>query len=213
MGLLEVLPNLRRLAQRMDQAEADILARRPDVLVTIDAPSFTLRLAERVRPRGIRVVHYVAPQVWAWRPGPGTQDRPPGRPHPRSAALRGALLRGGRHPRHLRRPSGAGERRRCRRRGALPRDAWAGPGRPAGDRHARQPARRDPPAARPLRGGAAAGGSGGARPAPGAADRRPGRGRWCARARRIGRCGRSWSPHRRTSTTPMPRWRNPAAPG
>ncbi|MFZ4408303.1 MAG: lipid-A-disaccharide synthase [Paracraurococcus sp.] len=69
MGLLEVLPNLRRLAQRMDQAEADILARRPDVLVTIDAPSFTLRLAARVRPRGIRVVHYVAPQVWAWRPG------------------------------------------------------------------------------------------------------------------------------------------------
>jgi len=69
MGLLEVLPNLRRLAQRMDQAEADILARRPELLVTIDAPSFTLRLAERVRPRGIRVVHYVAPQVWAWRPG------------------------------------------------------------------------------------------------------------------------------------------------
>lgn len=69
MGLLEVLPNLRRLAARMGQAEADILARRPDVLVTIDAPSFTLRLAERVRPRGTRVVHYVAPQVWAWRPG------------------------------------------------------------------------------------------------------------------------------------------------
>ncbi|MFC7476972.1 lipid-A-disaccharide synthase [Dankookia sp. GCM10030260] len=69
MGLLEVLPNLRRLARRLDQAEADILARRPDLLVTIDAPSFTLRLAERVRPKGIRVVHYVAPQVWAWRPG------------------------------------------------------------------------------------------------------------------------------------------------
>ncbi|MFC7543381.1 lipid-A-disaccharide synthase [Siccirubricoccus deserti] len=69
MGLVEVLPRLRRLAGRMDQAEADILARRPAVLVTIDAPSFTLRLAGRIRPRGIRVVHYVAPQVWAWRPG------------------------------------------------------------------------------------------------------------------------------------------------
>jgi lipid-A-disaccharide synthase len=69
MGLIEALPRLRRLAGRMDQAEADILARRPAVLVTIDAPSFTLRLAGRVRPRGIRVVHYVAPQVWAWRPG------------------------------------------------------------------------------------------------------------------------------------------------
>ncbi|MBY0333808.1 MAG: lipid-A-disaccharide synthase, partial [Acetobacteraceae bacterium] len=69
MGLLEVIPRLRRLAQRMREAESDIAARRPDVLVTIDAPSFTLRLAERVRPRGVRVVHYVAPQVWAWRPG------------------------------------------------------------------------------------------------------------------------------------------------
>src|SRR4051812_31605634 len=69
MGLLEVIPNLRRLARRMHQAEAAVLAARPDVLVTIDAPSFTLRLAERVRPHGVRVVHYVAPQVWAWRPG------------------------------------------------------------------------------------------------------------------------------------------------
>lgn len=69
MGLLEVIPNIRRLARRMDEAEAAILAARPDVLVTIDAPSFTLRLAERVRPKGVKVVHYVAPQVWAWRPG------------------------------------------------------------------------------------------------------------------------------------------------
>jgi lipid-A-disaccharide synthase len=68
LGLLEVLPNLRRVAARMAEAEADILARRPAVVVTIDAPSFTLRLAARVRPRGFRVVHYVAPQVWAWRP-------------------------------------------------------------------------------------------------------------------------------------------------
>ena len=69
MGLLEVLPNLRRLARRMAEAEADVLARRPALLVTIDAPGFTLRLAARVKPRGVPVLHYVAPQVWAWRPG------------------------------------------------------------------------------------------------------------------------------------------------
>ena len=69
MGLLEVVPKLRRLGQRMAMAEADILSRRPAALVTIDVPSFALRLAGRVRPRGVRVVHYVAPQVWAWRPG------------------------------------------------------------------------------------------------------------------------------------------------
>lgn len=70
MGLLEVLPSLRRLARRLDEAADDVAARKPDVLVTIDSPGFTLRLAERVKARlGIPVVHYVAPQVWAWRPG------------------------------------------------------------------------------------------------------------------------------------------------
>jgi lipid-A-disaccharide synthase len=69
MGLLEVLPNLRRLARRMAETTADIAARRPAAIVTIDSPGFALRLAERVRPLGIPVVHYVAPQIWAWRPG------------------------------------------------------------------------------------------------------------------------------------------------
>jgi lipid-A-disaccharide synthase len=69
MGLLEVLPSLRRLARRLAETEADVLARRPAVVVTIDAPGFTLRLAGRLRRHGIKVVHYVAPQVWAWRPG------------------------------------------------------------------------------------------------------------------------------------------------
>ena len=69
MGLIEVLPNIRRLARRLSETTADIAARRPDVVVTIDSPGFTLRLAERIRPLGIPLVHYVAPQIWAWRPG------------------------------------------------------------------------------------------------------------------------------------------------
>ncbi|RKK03811.1 lipid-A-disaccharide synthase [Pseudoroseomonas wenyumeiae] len=69
MGLAEVLPNIRRLSRRLDETTADILARRPGVVVTIDSPGFGLRIAARVRPRGFRVLHYVAPQVWAWRPG------------------------------------------------------------------------------------------------------------------------------------------------
>ena len=51
--------------------EADrraIREQRPAVLVTIDAPSFCLRVARQVRELGIPVVHYVAPQLWAWRP-------------------------------------------------------------------------------------------------------------------------------------------------
>lgn len=67
MGLLEVLPNIRRLSARLRQTVADIAARRPDVVVTIDSPGFTLRVLRAIRPLGIPRAHYVAPQVWAWR--------------------------------------------------------------------------------------------------------------------------------------------------
>ena len=67
MGLLEVLPRLRHLRRRLRQTVADIAARRPDVVVTIDSPGFTLRLLRAIAPLGVKRVHYVAPQVWAWR--------------------------------------------------------------------------------------------------------------------------------------------------
>lgn len=71
MGVAEVVPRLPAILRRMREATADVLARRPDMLLTVDAPSFSLRVAERVRRRApeIRTVHYVAPTVWAWRPG------------------------------------------------------------------------------------------------------------------------------------------------
>ncbi|WP_137124419.1 lipid-A-disaccharide synthase [Roseomonas sp. HF4] len=69
MGLLEVLPKVFRLKRLLADAAADVARRRPAVLVTIDSPGFTLRLAALVKPFGQPVVHYVAPQVWAWRPG------------------------------------------------------------------------------------------------------------------------------------------------
>lgn len=71
MGLVEVLPKYRHLLRRKDEAVADVLRVAPDVLVTIDAPDFCLRVAagvKAVRP-DLRTVHYVAPSVWAWRPG------------------------------------------------------------------------------------------------------------------------------------------------
>jgi len=67
MGLVEVLPKLRRLRGRLAQTAADIATRRPDVVVTIDSPGFTLRVLRAIQPLGIPRVHYVAPQVWAWR--------------------------------------------------------------------------------------------------------------------------------------------------
>jgi lipid-A-disaccharide synthase len=67
MGLLEVLPRLRRLRQRLRQTTADIAGRRPDLVITIDSPGFTLRVLHAIRPLGLRRIHYVAPQAWAWR--------------------------------------------------------------------------------------------------------------------------------------------------
>jgi lipid-A-disaccharide synthase len=69
MGLAEVLPHLPRLARRLGELEQAIRQRRPAALVTIDAPSFGLRLQRRLGGLGIPRIHYVAPQVWAWRQG------------------------------------------------------------------------------------------------------------------------------------------------
>ncbi|CAH2604114.1 Lipid-A-disaccharide synthase [Rhodovastum atsumiense] len=67
MGLIEVLPRLRRLSRLLKHTAEDVRRQRPGVLVTIDSPGFTLRLLRRVAGAGIPRVHYVAPQVWAWR--------------------------------------------------------------------------------------------------------------------------------------------------
>ncbi|MEL6481340.1 MAG: lipid-A-disaccharide synthase, partial [Pseudomonadota bacterium] len=71
MGITEVVPKLPTILRLMREAREACLAFRPDALVTIDAPSFGLRVAKGVRAAapGIRTVHYVAPSVWAWRPG------------------------------------------------------------------------------------------------------------------------------------------------
>jgi lipid-A-disaccharide synthase len=67
MGLLEVIPRIRRLKALLRRAIEDVQARRPDVLVTIDSPGFTLRVLGALRDSGLKRAHYVAPQVWAWR--------------------------------------------------------------------------------------------------------------------------------------------------
>ena len=69
VGLAEVLPHLPRLAKRLNQTATAVRELKPDIVVTVDAPSFTLRVAQRLRGSGIPIVHYVAPQAWAWRAG------------------------------------------------------------------------------------------------------------------------------------------------
>ena len=69
MGVVEILARYRALKRRIAETAEAVVAARPDVLITIDLPEFSLRVAERVKARAdIRTVHYVAPTVWAWRP-------------------------------------------------------------------------------------------------------------------------------------------------
>jgi lipid-A-disaccharide synthase len=71
MGVAEVLPRYPLLRRRLAEAAEAAAAFAPDALVTIDSPDFSLRLAGRVRAArpGTFCIHYVAPSVWAWRPG------------------------------------------------------------------------------------------------------------------------------------------------
>ena len=70
MGLAEILPKYFHLRRRISETAAQVVETKPDVLLTIDSPDFCLRVAEQVKARAlVRIVHYVAPSVWAWRPG------------------------------------------------------------------------------------------------------------------------------------------------
>ena len=68
-GLLEVARVLPRTYATYRRLVADAAEQRPDVFVAIDFPDFNFRLARALRKRGIPVVYYISPQLWAWRPG------------------------------------------------------------------------------------------------------------------------------------------------
>ena len=71
MGIAEVLPKYLHLKRRIREAAAAALAANPSALITIDSPDFCLRVAAIVKAANpdLRTIHYVAPSVWAWRPG------------------------------------------------------------------------------------------------------------------------------------------------
>jgi lipid-A-disaccharide synthase len=71
IGFAAIPARLRQILGRIRQTAQAVAAAKPDVLVIIDSPEFTHRVARRVRAQapGISVVNYVCPSVWAWRPG------------------------------------------------------------------------------------------------------------------------------------------------
>lgn len=78
MGVTAVVLDLPRLIRRIGQTAREIVRARPDCLVTIDSPDFSLRVARKVRAAdpSIPIVHYVSPSVWAWRPGRAKAIKP-----------------------------------------------------------------------------------------------------------------------------------------
>jgi lipid-A-disaccharide synthase len=77
MGVVSVLARLPLLLKRIGETAAAILRFEPDVLVIIDSPDFTHRVARRVRAKrpDLPIVDYVSPTVWAWRPGRAAKMR------------------------------------------------------------------------------------------------------------------------------------------
>ena len=71
MGIAEILPKYFPLKRRIREAASAALASGADALITIDSPDFCLRVATIVKAAcpEFRTIHYVAPSVWAWRPG------------------------------------------------------------------------------------------------------------------------------------------------
>jgi len=71
MGIIEVLLHLPRLLRRIRETADEVKRRGPAALITIDSPDFSFRVAKRLKAENARVplIHYVAPSVWAWRPG------------------------------------------------------------------------------------------------------------------------------------------------
>lgn len=67
MGLVEVLRHYPDLLRVRNQLVRHFLKHPPDVFVGIDVPDFNLSIERRLKRYGIRTVHYVCPQVWAWR--------------------------------------------------------------------------------------------------------------------------------------------------
>jgi len=71
LGFTKVFLNLFAINIKINKTVKAVIEFNPDILFTVDSPDFTLRVAERVKKKNpnIKTVHYVAPQVWAWREG------------------------------------------------------------------------------------------------------------------------------------------------
>ncbi len=71
LGFTNVIFNIFKIKNKINETVQAIENFKPDILFTVDSPDFTLRVAERVKKNNpeIKTIHYIAPQVWVWRKG------------------------------------------------------------------------------------------------------------------------------------------------
>lgn len=71
IGFTSVLFNIFKIKNKINKTVEEIIKFNPDILFSVDSPDFTLRVAEKIKKLNnqIKIVHYVAPQVWVWREG------------------------------------------------------------------------------------------------------------------------------------------------
>ena len=71
IGFTSVLLNIFKIKNRINKTVEEVIKFNPDILFSVDSPDFTLRVAEKVKKtnNNIKIIHYVAPQVWIWREG------------------------------------------------------------------------------------------------------------------------------------------------
>jgi len=69
LGFTSVLFNIFKIKSKINKTVEEIIRFNPDILLSVDSPDFTLRVAEKVKSKNnnIKTLHYVAPQVWIWR--------------------------------------------------------------------------------------------------------------------------------------------------
>ena len=69
LGFTSVLFNIFKIRSKINKTVEEIVKFNPDILLSVDSPDFTLRVAEKVKRinKKIKTIHYVAPQVWVWR--------------------------------------------------------------------------------------------------------------------------------------------------
>lgn len=68
VGITEILKHLPSLLRAMERLVTAAEQRKPALAILTDFPGFHLRLARKLKPKGIRNVYYICPQFWAWRP-------------------------------------------------------------------------------------------------------------------------------------------------